>query len=77
MSELTERRWAIISERGSEAIDLTFDEAHALMRSLSDEGRHGLCVVTNEAARHFLREGSTPSHQQQPAATPSARNSSR
>ncbi|HKS27926.1 MAG TPA: hypothetical protein VJS44_08910 [Pyrinomonadaceae bacterium] len=59
MSELMERRWAVISERGSEATDLSYDEAHALVRSLSDEGTHGLCIVTNEAARHFLREGST------------------
>lgn len=74
MSELTERRWAVISERGSEATDLTFDEAHALVRGLSDEGTHGLCVVTNEAARHFLREGSTAEPPKQPVP---ARNSSR
>lgn len=69
MSELMERRWAVISEHGSEATDLTFDEAHTLVRTLSDEGRHGLCVVTSEAARHFLREGSAapPSKQPLPA----------
>ncbi len=61
-----ERRWAVISERGSEATDLTFDEAHALLHRLSDEGAHGLSVVTNEAARHFLREGSTASQLKQP-----------
>lgn len=67
MSEIMERRWAVISERGSEATDLTFDEAHALLRRLSDEGTHGLCIVTNEAARHFLREGSTASQLKQPS----------
>jgi hypothetical protein len=67
MSELMERRWAVISERGSEATDLTFDEAHALMRTLSDEGTHGLSIVTNEAARHFLRQGSAASQSKQPA----------
>lgn len=58
MSELSERRWAVISEHGSEQSDLTFDEAHALLRRLEAEKVHGLCIVTNEAARHFLREGS-------------------
>lgn len=66
MSELMERRWAVISEAGSEATDLTYDEAHALMRRLTAEGVHGLCVVTSEAARHFLREGSTAAKHKQP-----------
>lgn len=61
-----ERRWAVISERGSEATDLTYDEAQELMRRLTAEGVHGLCVVTNEAARHFLREGSTAAQLKQP-----------
>ena len=74
MSELMERRWAVVSERGSEATDLTFDEAHALVLSLSDDGTHGLCVVTSETARHFLREGSTPRQTKQPV---SSRGSSR
>lgn len=67
MSELSERRWAVISEHGSEQSDLTFDEAHALLLRLEGERVHGLCIVTNEAARHFLREGSIPS--KKPAAT--------
>ncbi len=58
MSELTERRWAVISEHGSEQSDLTFEEARALLSRLEAEKVHGLCIVTNEAARHFLREGS-------------------
>lgn len=67
MSELIERRWAVISERGSEATGLTYEEARALLQRLRDEGVHGLCVVTDEAARHFLREGSTASQLKQPA----------
>lgn len=67
MSELMERRWAVISERGSEATDLNFDEAHALLHRLTGEKIHGLCIVTNEAARHFLREGSTAAQLKQPA----------
>jgi hypothetical protein len=66
MSELMKRRWAIISENGSEATNLTYDEAYALMRRLTNEGIHGLCIVTNEAARHFLREGSTAAQLKQP-----------
>ena len=62
MSELTERRWAIISEHGIEATDLVYDEAHALLRRLTNEKVYGLCIVTNEAARHFLREGSIPAN---------------
>jgi hypothetical protein len=62
MSELTERRWAVISEHGSEQSDLTFEEAHALLNRLDMEKVHGLCIVTNEAARHFLREGSIPAN---------------
>jgi hypothetical protein len=66
MGELMERRWAVISEHGSEATDLTYDEAHALLHRLTNEKVHGLCIVTNEAARHFLREGSTASQLKQP-----------
>jgi len=66
MSELSKRRWAVISENGSEATDLNYDEAHALLRRLAEEGVHGLCIVTNEAARHFLREGSTAAQLKQP-----------
>jgi hypothetical protein len=66
MGELMERRWAVISEHGSEAADLTYAEAHALMHRLTNEKVYGLCIVTNEAARHFLREGSTAAQLKQP-----------
>jgi len=64
-----ERRWAVISEHGSHATDLTFDEAHALRRRLDSEGVHGLCIVTSEAARHLLRPGSTAT-ESKPKGTP-------
>ena len=45
MSELSERRWAVLSERGSEA-------AAALVRRLRGEDTSGLCIITEEAARN-------------------------
>lgn len=71
MSELMKRRWAVISEHGCEASGLTYDEAHALLRRLDDERVHGLCIVTDEAARHFLREGSTAPQSKRPVKTKS------
>jgi len=49
VSDLTENKWAVISERGREAADLTYEEARRLVHRLAGEGRHGLCIVTNEA----------------------------
>jgi hypothetical protein len=53
MGELGEERWAVISERGCEASGLAYAEAAALMRQLASEKVYGLCVVTNESARHL------------------------
>ena len=53
MSELGERRWAVLSERGSEAAGLTYEEAAALVRRLRRRDVSGLCVITDEAARHL------------------------
>jgi len=53
VSELTENKWAVLSERGCEATDLTHEEARRLVHGLAGEGRHGLCIVTNEAARRL------------------------
>jgi hypothetical protein len=52
MSELGERRWAVLSERGSEAAGLTYEEASALVGELRQSDVCGLCVITDEAARH-------------------------
>ena len=51
MSELTENRWAVLSERGCEAMGLTYTEAHDLMRALFKERVSGLSVITDAAAR--------------------------
>jgi len=63
VSDLTENKWAVISERGREAADLTYEEARRLVHRLAGEGRHGLCIVTNEAvsrvASSFTQSQST------------------
>ncbi len=53
-SEPRAPRWAVISERGVEAAELTLDEAADLRRRLSQERIFGLAIVTNEAARRLL-----------------------
>lgn len=51
MSELTEERWAVLSERGCEAMGLTYAQARELMRTLLHERVSGLSVITDAAAR--------------------------
>jgi hypothetical protein len=51
MSELTEQRWAVLSERGLEATGLTYHQAAEMMRSLVREKISGLSVITDDAAR--------------------------
>ncbi|HZI19695.1 MAG TPA: hypothetical protein VEY09_13985 [Pyrinomonadaceae bacterium] len=53
MGELDERRWAVVSERGREAAGLTYAEALGLERELKGEKISGLCIVTDDAARHL------------------------
>jgi hypothetical protein len=53
MSELNERRWAVISERGREAEGLAYAEAGKLARELRGEKLSGLCVVTDAAASYL------------------------
>ncbi len=50
MSELNERRWAVLSERGSERAGLSYEEAAALIARLRGERVSGLCVITDDAA---------------------------
>ena len=52
-SDLQNQNWAVLSNRGSEASELTHEEARRLVHRLEGEGRHGLCIVTSEAARHL------------------------
>ena len=51
MSELTEGRWAVLSERGCEAMGLTYAQAAEMMRALAREKISGLSVITDMAAR--------------------------
>jgi hypothetical protein len=53
MGELGERRWALSSERGCEASSLAYMEAVEMMRRLSALKVSGLCIITNEAAKHL------------------------
>ena len=48
--ELQENMWGVISERGCEATNVTYDEAVALMKRLVSEEVYGLCIVTSDAA---------------------------
>ncbi len=52
-SELEAQRWSVLSDRGREASGLTHEEARRLVHRLGGEGRHGLCIVTDEAARRI------------------------
>jgi len=49
-SALEEPRWSVLSDRGCEASGLSHEEARRLVHRLGGEGRHGLCIVTDEAA---------------------------
>ena len=60
MSELQERRWSVMSERGREAGGVTYADAAALVRRLTGEKVHGLCVVTDEAAERFAARAPSP-----------------
>ena len=53
MSELNQRQWAVISERGREAEGLPYAEAGELVRKLRGEKLSGLCVVTDAAASYL------------------------
>jgi hypothetical protein len=53
MSELREQRWSVVSERGCEASGMSYDEAAGLVRRLRAEGIHGLCIISDEAARRY------------------------
>jgi len=58
-SELEEPRWSVLSDRGREAGGLTHEEARRLVHRLGGEGRHGLVIVTDEAAGRMISGGLT------------------
>ena len=53
-SDLQNGKWAVLSDRGCEATELTHEEARRLVHKLEGEGRHGLCIVTTEAAQRIV-----------------------
>jgi hypothetical protein len=60
MSDLSEKRWAVISERGCEASNLTYAAAHGLVRRLVAEGLHGISIITDEAANRITKKKTVP-----------------
>ncbi|HEX8920598.1 MAG TPA: hypothetical protein VF766_03925 [Pyrinomonadaceae bacterium] len=62
MSELTEQRWAVFSERGCEASALTYAQASELMRALMREKISGLSIITDAAARRSTHGVTPPTH---------------
>jgi hypothetical protein len=58
-SELGNEKWAVLSHRGLEATSLTHEEARRLVHRLASEGRHGLCIVNDEAARRMSQPTSS------------------
>jgi len=59
MSGLTDNKWAVVSERGPEATSLSHEDARRLVHRLAGEGRHGLCIMTDEAASRIRAAGPT------------------
>ncbi len=61
-SELAQEKWAVLSHVGLEATSLTHEEARRLVHRLASEGRHGLCIVSDEAARRMSKAGTRTDH---------------
>lgn len=64
MSELREKRWSVLSERGCEVSGVDYDEAARLMHRLRGDDVHGLCIISDEAARRL----SSNNHQRETTA---------
>ncbi|HYN85121.1 MAG TPA: hypothetical protein VER32_07715 [Pyrinomonadaceae bacterium] len=60
MSEMRERRWAVVSERGCEARGVDYAEAAGLVARLRAEKVSGLCVVTDFAAGRLHKAAAPP-----------------
>ena len=52
-SELGMEKWSVVSDRGCEATGLTHEDARRLVHRLAGEGRHGLCIMSDEAANRL------------------------
>jgi len=59
-SQLEQPVWSVLSDRGCEASSLNHEEARRLVHQLGGEGRHGLCIVTDEAASRMSAEVAEP-----------------
>jgi hypothetical protein len=59
-SDLENEKWAVLSHRGLEGRKLTHEEARRLVHRLASEGRHGLCIITDDAASRMNSQPSSP-----------------
>lgn len=53
LSELDQKRWAVVSFEQIEGGPMTYNDAAALMADLESRGVPGLCIVTEEAAHRM------------------------
>ena len=65
-SGLETNQWSVISERGVERTGLDHEEARRLVHRLGGEGRHGLCIITDQAAARLGRPIGTEEPEQVP-----------
>jgi hypothetical protein len=70
MSELREPRWSVVSERGCEASGVNYEEAAGLVGRLRADRIHGLCIISDEAARRY---NSNNNHATTPPTAPPAK----
>jgi hypothetical protein len=54
----------VLSHLGLEARSLTHEEARRLVHRLASEGRHGLCIVSDEAAGRLSESQSSTERQE-------------
>ncbi len=54
-SELNEKQWSVLSERGREVSGITYEEAARRVRELTRAKIYGLCVVTDAAAQRLIQ----------------------
>jgi hypothetical protein len=58
-SALEQAQWSVLSDRGIEMSGLTHEDARRLVHRLGGEGRHGLVIITDEAAAR-MSSGAKP-----------------
>ena len=63
-SKLQDEKWAVLSHLGLEAKGLTHEEARRLVHRLASDGRHGLCIVSDEAATRLSESVSSTKPQE-------------